>query len=651
MKLYRAKIKGFKRLSNVDITLNGKIIAIIGPNEAGKSSFLEALEHVENNNPIPEKSLSRNSQINPKDKVIELKFKVSKSEKIRISEFGGIGEPNWYIIEKSADGNISRRVYPEIERDLGKRNELKDKISKALNYNLVKRSFNYVYTIQKKNESNKLVEVKKSVKEYLKDVISILNSDMQNLNNNDLSYIGNIIRVLNEVISKISDKRKVNYLDELVDSIIEQKKYESEQNPEIKAIEFLEKERPRILSFSEKDRNLSSEYDIKVLRNQLPKPLQNLFDLAEIKSSELQKCIQQSDHAKRQEIQEQANIILKRKFTESWGQSIVYPKLELASDVIRVYVGEPKSYTEIAERSDGMKAFVALFAYLSKKSLSKPPLVLVDEAEMHLHYDAQADLIRMFENQKEAGKIIYTTHSAGCLPSDLGTGIRVISPIFDENEIDTKESKVFQSFWNSAPGFSSLLFAMGASLLSFVPTRRAVIGEGPTEMILLPTLLRQATETENLRFQVAPGLSRVANSDIKDLDLEAPRVAYLVDGDEAGKKYCKNLKDNGVDKSLIFNLKNGYTLEDYIDKKQLLKAINEQLEIHHDGRHEIQIDDLKYPNVMKSVKEWCEKNNIKEPSKVKIAETLVFFNEEIIDKTKAVDIKRLHKNITEILFR
>lgn len=291
MELYKAKIKGFKRLSNVDITLNGKIIAIIGPNEAGKSSFLEVLEQIENTNPIPVKSLSRVNQISPNDKVIELKFKVSNSEKIRINEFGGIGEPSWYIIEKSADGNIIKRVYPKIERDLGKRDELKVRISKALKYNLVKSTFNYTYNVQKKDENNKLIEVKKSVKEYLKDLISILSTESQNLKSVDLSYIDNIIEVLNSVISKIGDKRKISYLDELVDSIIEQKRYESEKNPEIRAIEFLEDERPRILPFSEKDRNLSSEYDIKVLRSELPRPLQNLFDLAKINSSDLNKCI------------------------------------------------------------------------------------------------------------------------------------------------------------------------------------------------------------------------------------------------------------------------------------------------------------------------------------------------------------------------
>ena len=70
----------------------------------------------------------------------------------------------------------------------------------------------------------------------------------------------------------------------------------------------------------------------------------------------------------------------------------------------------------IAERSAGLRQFVALLAFIEHEAADEDVILLVDEAEAHLHYDAQADLVRVFSKQTVADKIIYTTHSAGCLP-------------------------------------------------------------------------------------------------------------------------------------------------------------------------------------------------------------------------------------------
>lgn len=43
-----------------------------------------------------------------------------------------------------------------------------------------------------------------------------------------------------------------------------------------------------------------------------------------------------------------------------------------------------------------------------------------------LHYDAQADLIGVLEEQDAAAQVIYTTHSPASLPNDLGAGVRVV---------------------------------------------------------------------------------------------------------------------------------------------------------------------------------------------------------------------------------
>ena len=79
------------------------------------------------------------------------------------------------------------------------------------------------------------------------------------------------------------------------------------------------------------------------------------------------------------------------------------------------------------ERSDGLRTYLALIAFLSSKDLSTPPVLVFDEAESHLHWDAQADLINVLYDQNMASQIVYSTHSPGCLRMILGMGCELFS--------------------------------------------------------------------------------------------------------------------------------------------------------------------------------------------------------------------------------
>lgn len=87
-------------------------------------------------------------------------------------------------------------------------------------------------------------------------------------------------------------------------------------------------------------------------------------------------------------------------------------ELTVSGTDLELYVRETNgNYWQLDERSDGLRWFVALVAYLHSESVEAPPILLVDEAEQHLHYDVQADLVRAFERQEAVADVIYTTHS------------------------------------------------------------------------------------------------------------------------------------------------------------------------------------------------------------------------------------------------
>jgi predicted ATP-dependent endonuclease of OLD family len=189
----------------------------------------------------------------------------------------------------------------------------------------------------------------------------------------------------------------------------------------------------------------------------------------------------------------------------------------------------------------------------------------------------------MLARQQIAAKVVYTTHSAGCLPEDLGNGVHLARPLHQ----DEMQSEVVNKFWaENELGFAPLLFGMGASTLAFFPTRHAVMVEGPADMLLMPTMFREALNLGVLGFQFVPGLS-IANDD-EFLHAQAigraKGIMYLLDTDSGGAILKKKLLKR-VHRDDIFDLatKDGAAVEteDFIDPELLIEAANIVLKKRH----------------------------------------------------------------------
>jgi predicted ATP-dependent endonuclease of OLD family len=184
-------------------------------------------------------------------------------------------------------------------------------------------------------------------------------------------------------------------------------------------------------------------------------------------------------------------------------------------------------------------------------------------------------------------------------------------------------------FWDSKEvGFSPLLFAMGAGAAAFSTCRYAVLAEGPSDMILLPSLIRLAANVTSLQYQIAPGLSGFRGQDLA-IDEVAARVAYLADGDVTGKAYAKELAELGFPPERIFTLPDGMATEDLMDPAVYLTAVNEHLnetgatvEVTH---KELDADDT----IAHALATWCKTNGIATPGKVAIASRLIQKPEEL----------------------
>lgn len=158
------------------------------------------------------------------------------------------------------------------------------------------------------------------------------------------------------------------------------------------------------------------------------------------------------------------------------------------------------------------------------------------------------------------------------MPEDLGNGVRFVDAVV--NSDGTSVSTVKNYFWSrSEGGFDPLLFGMGAATLAFFPIRRALLTEGESDMLLLPTMLRETLDVQSLTFQVVPGLSKTRGINLPILARNGKGVAFALDYDGGGRGIESKIKEAKYPKDSIFYLRgSGSTdcqLEDFVNPKVL----------------------------------------------------------------------------------
>lgn len=641
---FKAEIRGFKRYLDASVLLDKKLIAFVGPNEAGKSSFFDALLSIEEVEVAYQKrELTKGETFDYDDVIVLVSYLLNKDEKDLIKKWNGKGNPRFFNVEKDFSGTLSYKLIGDVTRNKNERFQLRKLIKSIIESK----------SLQKKLKQNDIFDsdlnITSSLFDSLENFLHKSGWNSETLRNDFFLDISKLKVGLIEIIDNLprTQKDKIETLLSKFDVVDE---IEKESHPRDLLEDYLIERRPPFVFFGNNDRQLKGTYTLAEL-DQKPNSLVNLLDMGGVDIGEISSAMKSKETAERIELHDKLNKTLRLKFSDSWSQSIVYPRIVLDVDSIKVMIESSKGINELRDRSDGLRQFIAMRAFLEKKAYDVKPVLLIDEAEIHLHYNAQADLVSDFEQQQIVNSIFYTTHSAGCLPSDLGTGVRVVEPIYEDKE-DTGFSKIRNSIWQNDGGFSPLLLAMGANVIAFTPTRKAIIAEGPSETILLPRILREASKKEYLNFQVAPGIATIPVNDVKSFELEAAKVAYLVDGDKGGDINKKKLIKGGIDVLKIVQLPNKYSIEDFLNIDILYESIRG--EYQKMGFEELKISLEKIPRFNRI--EWFQKkfNTLGNgfPSKVRVAESVVSntpSDKSIIDLEKIKEIKEVYKQITTVL--
>lgn len=632
MRLTKITVKGFRRLNGAECAVTGKLLCFVGPNEAGKSSLLDALLALDNNAPIPSRDRPRGQNPSDDSMAVIATFRIEDQDLAILEDLPTRDRPQWLEVIKRYDGEWRMRITPHINRDSDARRHAERAV---IRFSQIRAFADLERTEDGDGRGDRADFVLQAVAgddELDEDQLQVVATAQAEWANADPHSREGQAAVAVQAWLSVA----------------------KQPDPHKTASDRLWARRPTFIIFSPDDRALASDYDIQSSAEETQQALANLLALSGLDIEVLARDVAAQDIGAVETATELANSRLAEFFGAAWGQAAVTVRLRVDGPTLRVLVSNTVGgFTSIAERSDGLKQFVALtaFAQTTSDEPERPLILLIDEVETHLHYDAQADLIRMLDRQALVQQVLYTTHSAGCLPFDLGTGIRSVVPVEE-----TGFSRIGNAFWSEGPGFSPVLMAMGATAAAFTPSRYAVIGEGASDMIMFPTMAREASgATTGLPYQVTGGLAEVASSAVLGLDLAASRVVYLVDGDAAGDALRKKLTNEGVPEDRVISLGgagSGLTLEDSLRPDVYGTAVTEVL------RRMTKDDGVSVPatalqgsgSASAKIAKWCSEHGYPTPSKTAVASMLIEQrSERLLSAAGAKAVAKAHLALVKAL--
>lgn len=641
--LYSLTLAGFRRFEDAWINLEGKAIAILGPNESGKSSLLKALTLFNDDTGVPGSWITRGPTYPAGHVVARLRLRLGRSERSTIPWRVPSEQGIWLIVSKTTEGPRHFAFEPPVTRP----KQARAKARKAIDSMLA----NFWAEPEPSEESD--VEPGE-LHDALQTLTNELDSEADTLTGEALGLLDEARKLLKQTAADVDEgpslREAATRMEERLDAAARVERLPSRED----LARSLGPSMPTFLEFDDDNRTLLTEYDITKSSN-LNAAFRNLAKLGGLDISDLRTAITESDDGKVRHLLTSAERKINAALKRGWNQSYLGVSFRDVGMAIRITLSSHENdFFKLDERSDGLRIFVALRAFLEAKGTPVKPILLVDEAESHLHYDAQVDLIRMFDQQKDAQEVIYTTHSVGCLPQDLGRGSRLVV----SSKSDTR-STITNSWTSSDAGVSPLTAAMGARVLSLTPSRNVVITEGPSDASLLPSLIREAISSTALDYQMVAGLAGITKERVQWLEGEAARVIYLADGDTEGAKLAKTVRDAGVEPSRVLSLPADLSLEDLIEPQLYVDAVNNLLKSWPPNVSGITIADLNSASRPASVKKWCKANGTEAPGKLAVGEEVIRMmqglsprrNRQWLDANQKPTVARLHGQITEAINR
>lgn len=548
MNLIRIEIENFGSIKEKQsLTINKGITTLIGLNESGKTTILNAIYKL-NGESIEDDEKNKHSDYKTKDSEISGIFELNEKDLINIEKSNPLIKLNknhyWTlkVTVKSNDDSMYYGVYCD-DKYFNMNEMIKNNLLNVIGD--IANSYNVDFKLDF-NDNNNL----DLTKEFKKEITAF-----QTKNVDFYNKVSNYEKCINWIhyfpefrIIKFDNK---NILGDTIEI--------SKISTNLQANNFFKISNTNIENLVNDPLNISDEYKANIENN------------CEVKISEkFKKIFRQNDDDIKFKI-----------------------RIDDKNNRISFYINDSTSGNNnipLSKRSDGFNwyfsIYLTLYEYLNKDASMKH-ILLFDEPNLYLNPSTQIDLLnRVFKQEFEEDQIIFSTHSPYMIDSNDFKSIRIVekkneTKIFNNIPAYSKENKIRTNEVDLlTPIFSALQLSVSNSLVldnDIIP----IIVEGLQDHYILNAMIKKTKYDEKMKkYKIIPcvGVDK-APLVYSYLFGMGYTVVVLFDGDSQGKnvikKLEKELKDiDGLNSmlltySIVFDDKKDAKLEDLLCSEDL----------------------------------------------------------------------------------
>jgi energy-coupling factor transporter ATP-binding protein EcfA2 len=135
MRMVSLRIAGFRRFEReTTLDLTPRVLAVVGPNEAGKSTLLDALEYLSSppEDGFGDRDFSGWTQPDGEKAILSALFEVEEDDQAALAGIPGAASVRLWHVWRKADGSAQAAVIPEIERPQEKRRAVREDLGRLL---------------------------------------------------------------------------------------------------------------------------------------------------------------------------------------------------------------------------------------------------------------------------------------------------------------------------------------------------------------------------------------------------------------------------------------------------------------------------------------------------------------------------------------
>lgn len=226
---------------------------------------------------------------------------------------------------------------------------------------------------------------------------------------------------------------------------------------------------------------------------------------------------------------------------------------------VTFYISDGESQYALHERSLGFRWFFSFLLFTRfKQAKNRTTIFLFDEPAANLHARAQSELLQSFDRITDGGhKVIYSTHSHHMIAPNWLSGAYIVENKaidYDKDDdisiITSRRTEIsaisYRQFVSQYPDrvsyYQPILEKLEYLNPKIIPNKPVVVTEGISDFYAFTVACRDTLASA--KFEFVPGLGAGASGPLIAFLLAAGRkFVLLMDDDKAGKRECISYRE------------------------------------------------------------------------------------------------------------